>query len=173
MSRLPGICATVAVNFSKERFRKQDWFDKRSEPWPKRKNNGKRPSDRRAILVKSGRLRRSIRKVSQTSSSVTIGTDVPYAKAHNYGSETEGVETVRSYTRRAHSRKSHIRNGRKIKRASVKEALISSFSRRFKRKLPKRQFLGKSDALNKELSRHIQETYKKAVISSCQDIQIT
>jgi phage gpG-like protein len=39
----------------------------------------------RAILVKSGRLRRSVRIVSTTATSVTIGTDVPYAQGLQEG----------------------------------------------------------------------------------------
>ena len=39
----------------------------------------------RAILVKTGDLRRSIRIVAKTADSVTIGTDLPYAQIHNEG----------------------------------------------------------------------------------------
>jgi len=39
----------------------------------------------RAILVKSGALRRSLRKISKSRLSVTIISDLPYANVHNEG----------------------------------------------------------------------------------------
>ena len=42
-------------------------------------------SGQRAILVKTGRLRRSVRIVSVTAESVTVGTDVEYAQAQQEG----------------------------------------------------------------------------------------
>lgn len=40
----------------------------------------------RAILVQTGRLRRSIRMVSSTATTATVGTDVPYAQPLQEGS---------------------------------------------------------------------------------------
>jgi phage gpG-like protein len=80
-----------------DNFRRQGYEDDAGSvhPWAPRKARGK-PRGRtrldgqadqryknprqRAILVQSGRLRRSPRIVATTASSVTVGTEVPYAQ---------------------------------------------------------------------------------------------
>ena len=63
-------------------FKDQGFTNNNIKEWKPRKND-KDPG--RAILIKSGDLRRSIKEVSRTSNSVTIGSDLPYAEAHNKG----------------------------------------------------------------------------------------
>ena len=83
MRRLVNRAGVVAVNFSKERFVKKDWLDGNSrEVWKKRKK-----ADKGSLMVRSGRLKRSIRKISEGDYFVYVGTDVPYAKVHNEGGE--------------------------------------------------------------------------------------
>jgi len=138
VKRIPARVAVVAFNFSKERFEKKNWIDRASERWKKtEKNKG-------STLVASGRLKRFIRKISVTSKRIIIGTDIPYARAHNDGIEIKGIEQVRSYTRRAHRRRSYIRNGKRIKSQNVKSHRVKSFSRKYHRKFVKRQFIGYS-----------------------------
>ena len=57
LRNLPRKIAIVAVNFSKERFKQQAWLDGGLQKWQPRKNSR---DSKRALLVKSGRLRRSI-----------------------------------------------------------------------------------------------------------------
>lgn len=66
-------------------FRLQGFQDKTVEKWKPRKKEDKRAG--RAILVKSGDLRRSIRRenLNKMKLSVTIATDLPYARIHNEG----------------------------------------------------------------------------------------
>ena len=92
--RIVGRAAIVAVNFSKERFVKKDWVNETSQKWKDRKK-----PDKGSLLLKSGRLKRSIRKISQVGSLVEIGTDVPYAKIHNEGGTISKTVRVRSHTR--------------------------------------------------------------------------
>lgn len=147
---LPRKIAVVAVNFSKERFRQQGWQDKGLQRWMPRKKRGDRQTDNRAILVKSGRLRRSIRAVSVTGSRVVIGTDVPYAKVHNEGGTGEVIQKVGAHSRKAHSRKGYTtRDGRKVAAGVVKEHSVQAFVRKRKLNIPKRQFMGPSEALDK------------------------
>jgi phage gpG-like protein len=95
MRRLVNRVGVVAVNFSKERFVKKDWLDGSSrQPWAKRKRK-----DKGSLLVKSGRLKRSIRKISEGDFFVYVGTDVPYAQIHNEGGEVNKITNVRSHTR--------------------------------------------------------------------------
>ncbi len=55
---LPTKLGAEAVKFSVQRFRSQNWKGNSRQPWKKRKG---RTDKGRAVLVKSGRLRRSIR----------------------------------------------------------------------------------------------------------------
>ena len=92
----------MAKNHFTANFRKQGFEDETVIPWQPRK---KRERAGRGILIKSGRLRRSISFRKKGKWSVVIGTDVPYAKVHNEGS----------------------------------------------RKMPKRQFIGYSGKLNRQI----------------------
>lgn len=75
-----------AVSHFKKSFRDGGFEDKTVEPWKPRKDKSKR-SQGRAILVKSGDLKRSPHRESlnRTGLSVVISTDLPYAKRHNEG----------------------------------------------------------------------------------------
>jgi len=44
LDHLPVKCAAIAVNFTKERFRTQNWLDKTPEPWKPRKRRTGRES---------------------------------------------------------------------------------------------------------------------------------
>lgn len=136
INMLPQRVATLAVNFSKERFVKQNWHDEHAEPWQKRKHNRRGGANRQrgAVLVDSGRLKRSIRIVSVSKDRIVIGTDVPYAEIHNEG--FEGLQNVRSHRRRS-------------KRGKV--YTVRTYSRRMS--MPERRFIGESA----ELARLIEE----------------
>ncbi|GGF22378.1 phage virion morphogenesis protein [Hymenobacter cavernae] len=104
MKRAPKQVGQLAVrefvgNFARQSFQNEAGVETR---WPSRKvrryrrKSGKKATrlrltaagkdDRgRAILVKSGKLRRSIRVDSIDSERVTISTDIEYAQAHNEG----------------------------------------------------------------------------------------
>lgn len=99
ITRIPHKAAVLAVNFSKERFIKKNWLDDREYPWPKTKKR------KGSTLIKSGRLKRSIRQVHVGADYAIIGTDVPYARAHNDGLTVEGTETVRATIEKAISAK--------------------------------------------------------------------
>lgn len=133
MRRLVNRAGVVAVNFSKERFVKKDWLDGSSrQQWQRRKK-----PDKGSLLVRSGRLKRSIRKMSEGDYFVYIGTDAPYAKVHNEGGTINKVVNVRSFTR--------TRKGR--------TETVKTHRRKMNLKMPKRQFLGDSDALAKRIER--------------------
>jgi len=74
----------IAVNEAKENFRRQGFMDRSLKPWKPRKKR----DEGRAILVKSGALRRSIRRISVSNKRVTIGSKgkpAVYAGVHNAG----------------------------------------------------------------------------------------
>lgn len=62
-------------------------------PWPARKHDSSNP-----ILIQSTLLRRSIRVTRTTSDEVEVGTDRPYAAAHQFGTKPY---TIRPKTAKA------------------------------------------------------------------------
>lgn len=88
--RLPGMVGEEARGFFLDKYRKGGFEDDRFVPWVARKTRsgkaGKRDAGR-ALLVQSGRLRRSIRVLSTGPGYVVVGSDVFYAKFHNEGVE--------------------------------------------------------------------------------------
>lgn len=157
VAALPSRIAVVAVNFSKERFVQKNWISTVPRPWVKTKKR------KGSTLVASGRLKRSIRKVSVTPSRVVIGTDVPYARAHNEGLEIKGTEVVRTHTRRQYRRRAYTRKGKRVKAQTVKAHQVKQFSRRYHRKFVKRQFIGQSQNLDERIRNLINNELQKAI----------
>ena len=165
MITLPREIGLLAVNFSKDRFRAGGWYDKTFLPWKARNPKAKRNSGR-AILVQSGSLRRSIRVVRVTNDSVTIGSDVPYAKAHNEG--MNALVTVRTHARNQY-KKEKVGNGKigKRGRQGMKTittiAGVSQVGHHVRHmKMPQRQFMGQSDYLTRIIGRKINTEILKA-----------
>lgn len=132
----PRFAGTIGVSFFKDNFKKQGFINSSLEKWKPRKQKDS-AKNRRAILVKTGRLRRSIRITNTTSKSVSIGTSVPYAKIHNEGGEIKTSARIRSHKRRT-------------KKGTT---TVKAHNRNIKTKIPKRQFAGNSAGLNKRLHR--------------------
>lgn len=84
--RLPLVVGNAAVNWTIDSFRVQGFrtVSTIGTAWQQRRDTG-RKSQGRAILIQSGRLRRSIRILSLGVGSVSIGSDLPYAAVHNEG----------------------------------------------------------------------------------------
>jgi phage gpG-like protein len=81
---IPQGTATLAVGWFQDSFRKQGFTDTGFKRWEKRKRvDRRRPG--RAILVDTGRLRRSIRKERVTFRQVRIVSKLPYSARHNDG----------------------------------------------------------------------------------------
>ena len=75
----------LAANHFTTSFRNQGFTDESLQSWQPRKRTERSRMGNRAILVKSGRLRRSIRSKRFGFLAVKIYTDVPYARIHNDG----------------------------------------------------------------------------------------
>lgn len=149
VDKLPARAATEAVNFSKERFRAQNWVDNTTQPWRKRKVI-KGESNRRAgraVLTDTGRLKRSIRKVRVTKTSATIGTDVPYAQAHNDGYRGRVTQRVGAHTRSTRKGTINVKAHTRIKNIN----------------LPRRRFIGVSAQLDKQLQRMMTLEIRRAI----------
>lgn len=154
---IPSKAAVIAVKFSKERFREKKWIDKREHPWTKTKKR------QGSTLIKSGRLKKSIHTIHVGADYAIIGTDVPYARAHNDGGTFTGTETVCAHDRRSHKRKAHTtRSGKRIKAGTVRTHAVKGHHRNYKRTFIKRQFIGQSQYLTDQLSNMIQTEIQKA-----------
>ncbi|MHC5309123.1 hypothetical protein ACYSNM_03430 [Myroides sp. LJL116] len=129
---LPEIIGNEVVNFSLNSFEQEAWSGDSQEVWPKRKNPTKwgiKSDTDRALLVKTGKLKRSIRITRLIENRVFVGAggpDIPYAKAHNYGFKGSVNQKVRSYKRKVQG-----------KTIDIKE-----HSRTINQNIPKRQFIG-------------------------------
>lgn len=158
---IPRRAATMAVNFSTDRFRAQNWADFTREPWKARSvNTWRKKAERpgRAILVKSGRLRRSIRVISISADRIIIGTDVPYAEVHNDGFSGKVKQTVKKHTRKRYGRVSSTNlETRKTtsRRGRIGESEVKEHERTIDQNIPRRRFIGSSAVLNRQLERMI------------------
>lgn len=135
MVYIPGAVGNEVVNFALDNFKRQSFA---GAPWPNRKQATTWGKKQRtgALLVKSGRLRRSIEIKSLSNSWVKVGSDVPYATIHNNGFRGNVQQTVRSFTRQ---------NGQDVKQ----------HTRTIKQNIPARPFLKESPYLQKKIERQI------------------
>jgi phage gpG-like protein len=157
----PKAAGVTAVNFFKDRFQRQGWQDERFERWPARRSSppggGSRrgASGRRQLLVKTGRLKRSIRIQEATWGRVVVATDVPYARAHN-----EGVNATVSQTVRAHKVRSFPRR-RAGRTETVREHTRQGHTRTIRMVLPRRQFMGNANLLNRRIQMQLHTALKR------------
>lgn len=152
LRQLPPIIGEEVVNFALDNFQNESWEGK---PWQKRKNPtkwGKADDEGRALLVKTGKLKRSIRVGEIMEDKVSIiagGEDVPYARAHNEGFQGLVHQHVRE----------HFRTTRKMKTVKVK-----AHDRVIDQNIPKRPFIGnwyESAELEKRINQAIKEVLNK------------
>lgn len=123
MRKLPALIGNTAANFYKDSWNREGYIDQGIARWPKRKHTNGKP---RRTLVKTGRLRRSIR-YRTSGTRIMIFTDVPYAEVHNEGGHVSAKQTVKAHTRR------NKKNGNNIK--------VASHTRQVNFTMPKRQFM--------------------------------
>lgn len=168
---LPDKAATLAVNFFKKRFAEQNWIDHATQSWKRRKLRGKK-REQRNILTKTGRLRRSIRKGKVTADYAIIETDVPYARVHNEGfrgtvnvkvhkrnryKTTKTKEGTGTYSVKTRKERQRTRSTREVDGTHW----VQSHTRRVN--MPRRQFMGQSAYLNKQIQRMMIAEFTKAL----------
>lgn len=94
-ANLTKVLGNEAVNHFKDGWRKQGWDDNVVAPWKARKGQlrsgiaqvSRKSDSSRAILVKSGRLRRSFYMSVEGSHRVIVVNPTPYSVYHNYGTK--------------------------------------------------------------------------------------
>lgn len=154
---LPKYIGNEAVNFYKRSFIRggfiEDTAVKKWDPPKSKKKKG------RATLIRSGRLRRSVRITRLGVDFVTVGSDVPYAAIHNEGGRVNVSQSVGSFYRKAYRVRAHTRTAggktKRIKAHSVAASTVKAFARRMGFTIPKRQFMGLSRFLNRRLVMNI------------------
>jgi phage gpG-like protein len=149
---LPIKIGDTAVLFTKQRFAQKNWIGNNVEYWRPRKKFtrwGATPRNKgRALLVDTGRLRRSIRIMGKTATTVTVGSDVPYAKAHNDGFKGKATQRVTPHTR-------------KLKQGGTTN--VKAHDRTIQMNIPRRRFIGQSQYLSKQIQRIISSEIMKAI----------
>jgi len=140
---------THAVTYSKGNFRRQGFA---GVPWAKRKKD-KTPG--RGTLIKSGHLRSSIHITGTTDDSVSVGTDVPYARIHNEGGEINHPSraVILSYQKKGGKLKlgKTKTESQQRKITEIRRGTVPAYTQR----MPKRQFLGNTAELHGQLKRLI------------------
>jgi phage gpG-like protein len=163
-SELPKIFANDAQTFFEKSFKRQGWTDESFTHWKPRKKSKKGRDRTRAILVKSGFLRRNFSIKSATFTNITISNSTPYAAIHNEG----GVIHKKSRTFDLGFRKKRGTDayvfasiGAKKKKARfVQTVTIGAHNIN----MPQRQFMGHSKALEKiqiaKINKALKEIWK-------------
>jgi len=157
MPTLPILAGNEVVNFAKDRFRFSNWRGNSIKPWKKRASKHKKDKGR-AILVQSGRLKRSIRVTQRSSTMVAVGSDVPYAKIHNEGG------TIHQAARSDTFKRNRYQKG--TNKGLFKRGTTAGQGFTFKKRtinMPQRQILGSSPWLTKKIGLVLTKTIMKAL----------
>lgn len=165
VATLPVIAGNEVVNFALDNFKRQGFLGGSFQPWKPRKKVtawGKTKRNGRNILIDTGRLRRSVRVIRSNANEVVVGSDVPYAKAHNDGVRLGIIQNVKSYQRKVTTlgivqakplkTKTKISFGRVDKGRRI---TVAAHKRRINQNIPARPFLKESPYLTAKLQRVI------------------
>lgn len=149
--RLPGFVGGLAVTFFKENFRRGGFVNERLEPWKPTKKGSPfakpKGSVGRNVLIRSGTLLRSIKVLRKTNRVVKVGSaNVPYANIHNEGGTITQKPTKKQ--RKFFWAMYKQTGDRAWKSAALADTITI--------KIPKRQFVGKSKALDRLIFRQIE-----------------
>ncbi|MDJ0363584.1 phage virion morphogenesis protein [Hymenobacter sp. H14-R3] len=140
---LPGQIGALALESIDDNFRSQSFF---GTPWkPRVVTKG---NDGRALLVQSGRLRRSF-KLQNSGFTVVLFTDVPYAEIHNEGGTIAETVTVASHSR---SNK---------KRGAGGAHQVREHTRQVNTTIPQRQFAGEHPQLDNAIESLLERQLSK------------
>lgn len=162
IDQLPKKLGATAVRYVSDNFRKQGFDNKGITRWDRRAG---RKRAGRAILIKSGRLRRDIRVRRITKKYVVVGTsgNVKYAAIHNTGGTinhpggtpfftNKSGDTI--FVNRVSAQTYEAKTGRKMRR-----------TKKHKIKIPRRQYMPTkrrpSATLNKRLKNTVRTELKK------------
>jgi len=141
---LPKVIGNAYVNFALDNFKTESW---EGTPWPTRKDPERR-KDRRALLVKTGALRRSIHyklQRRQGGTAIIVSSNVPYAEVHNEGQTLNLQVKVKQHDRRT-------------KKGTVK---VKAHQRQVTLTMPERRFIGPSKTFERDITNYIIQALNK------------
>jgi phage gpG-like protein len=163
-----------ATNHFVGSWKKKGWVDrgleqwrevKRRQPGTKAYNAAKKSARTRAILVQSGRLRRSFYTRIKRMDIVQIANSAPYAQVHNEGggfvSSRRGAGTITAKVRG----NARFVNG-KFTRGRAKNVKLMGAAyttKSYAMNIPQRQFMGHSHQLEQQQIRAIQRWINEAI----------
>lgn len=134
----PRIVGVEAKRFVLNNFKQEAFIDVPVKKWRERK---RREKNDRALLMKSGRLKRSFDYKTSRGRVTLYSADVPYAEIHNEGGKIQGTQRVRAHTRNL--------GGKRVR--------VRSFSREMNITIPQRQFIGKSRVLDFRINQQLKK----------------
>lgn len=147
--RLPNKVAITVVNFFKRNFRVSGFVDRPFQKWKKPSYPGKKG----ATLVKSGELRRNIKKLRVSVNRVVVGvpSNIKHARIHNEGGKIAITPKMRRFfwAKFKETEKEFWKNMALTKKTHID--------------IPKRQFIGDSKVLEVTIERMIIKELKKAL----------
>lgn len=149
--RLPQLVGAEVLATVDDNFRSGSFF---GSPWEPRKDN----DTGRALLVKSGRLRRSF-SLDISRLQIIVRSDAPYAQIHNEGGEVNATVSVPAHTRRRfETEEVSSPRARKTKyvKSLIGEHKVRAHTRQLNHHMPQRQFLGEHPQLVAQLTRLLQ-----------------
>ena len=142
------VLENVDDNFRSQSFDGDKWPERAKPPARgKGRKGGAGEDNGRAILMMSGRLRRSFRMTS-TGLVITVATDVPYAEVHNEGGQVTQTVTVTKKMRRFFWAMFKNTGDDKWKFMALSKS--ATIQRKFT--MPKRQFIGENPTLDRNIT---------------------
>ena len=142
---IPAIIGKTSVEYYKEAFRKKG-FD--GKPWPALSKRYK--PKRGSMMIRSSKLRNSIKETERTDSKVVISagnSKIPYARIHNEGGVIQRAARSELFIRNRNKANNRFRKGTKAGRGlSFKASQI---------RIPQRQYMGYAFELNERIIRRI------------------
>ncbi len=141
----------IALRYSMQAFKQAKW---NNQSWEKRKANSLSKYDRRnrdkprALLFKSGNLRRSVTAQS-SGNKVIVSSDMPYSQLHNEGGTIDHPGGT-PYVINSKTKKAKFISRIKAEKLRGRNKTVQ-VTKAHKIKVPKRQFIGDSPELDKEI----------------------
>lgn len=172
---VPNVPRQVAIEakiFFKDCFREGGFTDRSFQPWRERVS----PLGGKKILIGKGNtenLMQSIRTLEQSRAQVRTGTDLPYAEIHNEGGTITVTPAMKKfwwakYYEFAGKRKTLKNGAQSASKANKAVNAKAQYCRNMalmkvgaKIKIPRRQFIGESQTLMRQLDKWLVEQIEK------------
>jgi phage gpG-like protein len=154
-SKLPEIIGNEVINHALDNFKDESF---NGQKWKKRKNK----KDTRKLLIQTGDLRRSLRIISSSPTSVTVGSSLIYAAVHNNGGEINRAARSETFVR------NRYKTGKKGKMfggmGAFKKGTSQGQGQTYKAygyNMPIRKFLGITPKLTASIKQIVNEEFEK------------